>query len=152
MVAVSRILADKGSQVHAIAAGASVLEAAELMNTHKIGALVVTEGGPAGDAATGVVGIVTERDVLRRVVARRRDPAETRVREIMTREVICCQVDTPLDDARNLFMQKKIRHLPVLDAQGTLAGLISIGDINAHELDGTQLEIQYLHEYLMGRG
>ena len=152
MPAVSRILADKGSQVHAISAQASVLEAAELMNTHKIGALVVAEGDARADVAAGVVGIVTERDVLRRAVARRRDPAETRVSEIMTREVICCQVDTPLKEARNLFMQKKIRHLPVLDERGRLAGLISIGDINAHELDGTQLEIQYLHEYLMGRG
>ncbi|MEX0885963.1 MAG: CBS domain-containing protein [Phycisphaeraceae bacterium] len=145
MATVSRILAGKGARVHTIDVAASVLDAARRMNEQRIGGLVVT--GPDGQ----VVGIVTERDVLRRLVAQRRDPGETPVGEIMTRDVICCQPQTPVDEARQLFMQKRIRHLPVLDEQGGLAGLISIGDINAHDLDGQQLEIRYLHEYIHGR-
>lgn len=144
MPSVERILARKGAHVVTIEPQASALDAALLMNEHHLGALVVVEEGH-------VAGIVTERDMLRRVVAKRRDPAECAVAEVMTRHVVCCRPDTPIQEARALFMHRRIRHLPVVSDRGALQGLISIGDVNAWELDGQEQEIHYLHEYLFGR-
>lgn len=144
MPTVQQILARKGSQVLTIAPTRSVLDAALLMNEHKIGALVVVEAGQ-------VMGIITERDMLRRLVAKRRDPADTTVDQIMTREVICCRPNATIDETRTVFMQRRIRHLPVVDDDGTLVGMVSLGDMNAWELDGQELELNYLHEYIHGR-
>ena len=114
------------------------------MNECKIGALVV-------QANWQVVGMFTERDVLRRVVAERKDPATTKISDVMTHDVICAKVTHTIDEARTLLKTRKIRHLPVLDEAGALAGLISIGDLNAWELDGREAEIHNLHEYIYGR-
>jgi CBS domain-containing protein len=124
---------------------ADVLRAAVLMNEKKIGALVVI------DDAGAVVGMFTERDVLHRVVAQRRDPATTLVSDVMTGAVLCCQPDTHLDEARAVMKTKRIRHLPVVDAKGALAGMISIGDLNAYLSAGQEQTIHLLQEYMYGR-
>ena len=98
-----------------------------------------------------VQGIITERDVLSRVVADRRDPAGMRVLDAMTVEVVCCQLRTSLDEARSVFKNRRIRHLPVLDEQGQLIGLVSIGDLNAYHADAQEQTIHFLHEYILGR-
>jgi CBS domain-containing protein len=138
------ILAGKGSQVRTIGKGASVLQAALLMNEHKIGALVVLE-------QKQIAGMFTERDVLRRVVGEQRDPARTTVAEVMTTEVACCTSATTLDEARVAMKDRRIRHLPVVDDQGRLLGLISIGDLNAYQAASQEQTIHLLHEYLYGR-
>jgi CBS domain-containing protein len=141
---VKSILADKGGQVWSVRPGASVLDAAMLMNDHKIGALVVLEGGR-------LVGIFTERDVLRRVVGEGRNPAATRVADVMTAELICCGPDTTLEEARGVMKNRRIRHLPVLDGEGRLMGLVSIGDLNARMEHAQEQHIHLLNEYLYGR-
>src|SRR5262249_6888771 len=93
MPRVRDILEKKGDHVWTIGKSAKVLDAALLMNEHKIGALVVLDQGD-------VVGMFTERDVLVRVVAERRDPATTHVADVMTVEVFCCTPETPLDEAK----------------------------------------------------
>jgi CBS domain-containing protein len=138
------ILEKKGSAVLTIEPDATVLDAVERMNEHRVGAVVVCDGGR-------VRGIFTERDLLRRVVGERRDPAATRLSEVMTTEVVCAQPFTGVDEARSIFMQQRIRHLPVVDRDGRLRGLASIGDLNAWQLDGQEAEIHYLHEYMFGR-
>ena len=143
MSTIKQILSHKGSQVLSISPQASVLDAALLMNEHKIGALVVLDHGK-------VAGIFTERDVLRRVVAERLDSATVKVGDAMTREVICCRPQTDLEEARGVFMKRRIRHLPVVEEDGQLHGMISIGDLNAWDRDGQQRTIHYLHEYLYG--
>lgn len=145
MTKVQDILSTKGNQVLSIGPAADVLNAAVLMNEHKIGALVVI------DDAGLVAGMFTERDVLHRVVAQRRDPATTTVDEVMTKAVLCCQTDTPLDEARAAMKNKRIRHLPVVDAKGALVGLISIGDLNAFHTAGQEQTIHLLQEYMYGR-
>ena len=144
MPTVQHVLERKGSQILTIGPDASALDAARLMNEHKIGALVVVD-------QEQVVGIVTERDMLRRVVAKRRDPAEADVRQVMTHEIVCAQPQMHLDEARSIFMHKRIRHLPVVDDAHQLVGMISIGDLNAWQLDGQEQELHYLHEYIHGR-
>ncbi|MEM1097410.1 MAG: CBS domain-containing protein [Planctomycetota bacterium] len=143
MPRVTELLHRKGTDVTTIEPSARVIDAATLMNRRRIGALVVVEAGR-------VVGMFTERDVLRRVVAERLDPAAISVSEVMTRDVVSCIADDGMDHARKLFMQQRVRHLPVLDERGHLAGLISIGDLNAWDLTGTRVHVQALEEYLYG--
>jgi len=138
------ILEQKVRDVVCIAPSATVRDAAEKMNEHRIGSLVVIEGDR-------VAGMFTERDVLRRVVGEGRDPMRTAVRDVMTRDVICCGSRMTVDEARGLLKHKRIRHLPVLDEDQRLVGMISIGDLNAWELNGQEVAIANLHEYIYGR-
>ena len=146
MSTVQTILEKKGSHVWTVGKEATVLQAALLMNEHKVGGLVVTDGGRIG-------GMFTECDVLRRVVGEQRDPARTTVAEVMTqaRDVICCSPDTPLDEASTAMKTRRIRHLPVVDGDGQLIGLVSIGDLNAHQQAAQEQTIFLLHEYMHGR-
>jgi CBS domain-containing protein len=144
MVTVKDLLTNKGSQVVSVSKYATVLDAALLMNNHRIGAVVVIDQDHVG-------GMFTERDILRRVVAERRDPATTRVEEVMTTEVMCCTLETTLEEARGSMKNRRIRHLPVVDGDHRLLGLISIGDLNAHQSTAQEQTIHLLHEYLYGR-
>lgn len=144
MAQVRDIVAVKGSHVMSIGRHATVLDAAVLMNDFKIGALVVID-----DAK--VVGIITERDVLRRVVAERRDPAEATVEEVMTRDIVVCTPDADIDEASLLMKERRVRHLPVIDSDGGMVGLISIGDVNAFHANSQEKTIYHLHEYIYGR-
>jgi CBS domain-containing protein len=144
MAKVSEILAEKGSHILSIGIDATVLDAALLMNEHQVGALVVIDAGQ-------VVGIFSERDVLRRIVAERRDPATTTIQSVMTADVVCGTPETPIEEARSVMKRRRIRHLPVVDETHGVLGMISIGDLNAWHLDGQEKTIHYLQEYLYGR-
>jgi len=137
---VEDILKKKGADVAAVERDSAVIEAARLMNERRIGALVVT----AGDQ---VVGIFTERDVMNRVVAAKRSAETTKVADVMTSPCACCRSDTTLEECRNVMTDKRIRHLPVVDA-GRLRGMVSMGDLMAAEAAQRQQTIEYLHEYL----
>jgi len=144
MANVRDLLAVKGTHVLSIGVHATVLDAAVLMNEHKIGALVVIDQGR-------VVGMFTERDVLRRIVAERRDPAAARIGEVMTADVVCGVPETSLEEASTVMKERRIRHLPICGTDGILAGLISIGDLNAFHADSQERTIHHLNEYLYGR-
>ena len=143
MAKVLNVLQKKGTQVFSIGPDASVLDAALLMNEHQVGGLVVLQNSK-------VAGIITERDLLRKVIVQRKDPAAVTVRDAMTAEVYVCKKDASIEDARTLFMQRRIRHLPVVDDHGRLEGMISIGDINGWKLHGHEQTIHYLKAYLYG--
>ena len=144
MPTVQDVLANKGATLHAVKSDMSVLLATQLMNEHKIGAVVVTENGR-------VAGIFTERDVLTRVVAAQLPPADTLVGDVMTRDVICCDANSDLDEVSAIMKNRRIRHLPVCHCEGQLAGLISIGDVNAHYASNQQQQIHFLSDYIYGR-
>ncbi|HUE17157.1 MAG TPA: CBS domain-containing protein [Planctomycetaceae bacterium] len=144
MAAVQEILTKKGRQILSIGTHASSLDAAMLMNSHKVGSLLVMEGQT-------VVGIITERDLLERVLAGRRDPVQTSVVDVMTAEVLCCQPQTSIEEARAVMMNRRVRHLPVVDDDGQLHGLISIGDLNAYEAYSQEQTIHVMTEYIHGR-
>lgn len=143
MATVRDILSAKGSQVVEIGPHATAFDAALLMNEHKIGGLVVCD-------EKGIRGIVTERDILRRVVSCRRDPSATLVLDIMTPDVMCCQPHTTLEEARVVMRERRFRHIPVLDAGGKLCGIISISDLNAHDVQSKEMTIHLLHQYIQG--
>jgi CBS domain-containing protein len=145
MPSVMDILADKGTDVYTISPSATVLEATHAMNDQKIGALVVKDSGGR------VMGIFTERDVLRRVIAEEKSPNSVRVGEVMTRDLVCCPPETDLDEASRIMRDSRVRHLPVCDADGTLLGLVSIGDLNAYHASSQEAQIHFLSEYVYGR-
>jgi CBS domain-containing protein len=144
MPRVQDILAHKGDRVHTIGPQASVLDAAVLMNQEKIGCLVVLDGNH-------VVGMFSERDILRRVVAACLDPAATAVGDIMTDEVVCCRLHTKLLEARGVMKNRRIRHMPVLNDDESLCGIISIGDLNAHDMHEQESTIYIMEQYIYGR-
>jgi CBS domain-containing protein len=144
MATVSDILAHKGSTVLSIGPEATAHDAAVRMQEHKIGSLLVMSGGE-------IVGIVTERDILSRVVVPQREPTETAVHEIMTEEVACCQPCTSLEEARGVLKNRRLRHLPVIDGEDRICGMISIGDLNAFDAHDQELTIHVLREYITGR-
>jgi CBS domain-containing protein len=144
MPSVRDILAAKPPQLLSIGPDATVLDAAILMNDHKVGCLVVLDSGNLG-------GIFSERDILHGVVVPRRDPAETPVREVMTTEVACCQPHTTLEEARSVMKNRRIRHLPVLESDHRLCGMVSIGDLNAWQANDHEQTIQVLTDYIYGR-
>src|SRR5438309_6177913 len=108
MPTVRDILAKKGSDVITVAPKETVLHAAELMNERGIGRLVVAEGARP-------VGIFTERDILPRVVAQRRDPTTTRVAGAITSPGVACAPDTSVEGCAAMMTAKHIRHLPAVE-------------------------------------
>jgi len=99
----------------------SVYEAVKLMNENRIGCLVVLQYGQ-------VVGIVTERDMLERVLEKCRNPKETKVTEIMTKRVIVGKLGIRLDEAAKLMFEKKVKKLPIVEGN-RLVGLVTLTDL-----------------------
>jgi CBS domain-containing protein len=144
MATVASLLAGKSSHVYSINADATVLEATQKMNRHRIGSLMVTDGDH-------IVGILSERDILTRVVAEEKHPCQVKVNDAMTTDVVVVSPDTSIEDASTIMQTRRVRHLPVCDAEGRLLGLISIGDLNARHATDQEVTIMHLHEYLYGR-
>jgi CBS domain-containing protein len=144
MATLRHILAEKGSHVWTVNRDAFVLPSVHRMNESHIGSLVVLDGDD-------VVGIFSERDLLRRVVGENRDPATTRVGDVMTTSLIWGTDRTTVEEARTIMRDYRVRHLPMRDEDGRLCGIISIGDLNAYLLATQEFEIHELHEYLYGR-
>lgn len=143
MAQVRDILQRKEPQIWSIGPDATVLQAALVMTEHRVGALVVLDQGQ-------LIGMFSERDLLRRVVAQEREPAHTIVRDVMTSEVICCSPETSIEEARGVMKNRRFRHLPVV-VDNRLIGLVSIGDLNAYLTADQEQTIFLLSEYLYGR-
>lgn len=122
----------------------AVIEAVELMNRERIGAvLVMDEDHP--------VGIFTERDVLARVVATGRDSARTLVESVMTSNLIGVRLTTTVDEAMQVVTSKRCRHLPVTDDGGNVVGMVSIGDLTRWVVRDRENRIEDLTDYITGR-
>lgn len=140
MATVNDILNVKGREVVTVSPKSTVIDASRLMNRAGIGGVVVVE-------SEKVVGIFTERDVLRRVVSDQRDPTKTLVSEVMTADVFTVRSDTPLDGCSSLITAKRIRHIPVVD-DGGMRGIITSGDLLAYQVREQQDTIDYLNRYV----
>lgn len=140
MTIVKEILAEKGSDVVTMTADASVVNAARVMNERGIGGVVVTDG-------KRMVGIFTERDILRRVVAEKRDPATTRVRDVMTSPVMTCRPAASIEELMSVVTTKRIRHIPVMDGD-TLVGIVTSGDLLAYQVREQADTIEFLNSYV----
>jgi CBS domain-containing protein len=136
----AEILADKGRDVFEIEADASVFEAVQRMVELNVGSLVVREGGETA-------GIVTERDYLRRVTLEGRTDRETLVREIMSSPLIVVSPETTVEEAMALMTERRVRHLPVVE-EGSVVGLVSIGDLVKFTSRKQSSEIELLTHYI----
>lgn len=139
---VRQLLADKGADVCSIRPEASVYEALELMASRNIGSLAVMAGG-------SLIGIVSERDYARKVVLLGRASRETRVADVMTSEVIVVGLDDTVKDCMRLMTERKVRHLPVVEA-GSVVGLVSIGDVVKAIMSEQSFVIEQLQTYIQG--
>jgi CBS domain-containing protein len=137
------ILETKGTMVHCTSPAALVLAAVDEMCRQHVGALLVMDGESA-------VGIVSERDLMKRVLLERRDPAATRIDEVMTRDVVCVPVDASPGEAMRIMTERRCRHLPVV-VDGKVVGMVSIGDLVRWTSRNDEFEIRMLQEYLQGR-
>ena len=139
---ISVLLEHKGPTVFSVPPDVTVAAAAKEMDLHKVGAILVMENGR-------IVGILTERDVLTRVVVAGLDPKDTPVKQIMTPDPITVPSTTTVEQVMELFTNKRFRHLPVVD-NGRLAGLISIGDILRRTVETHRHEAEQLKQYITG--
>jgi CBS domain-containing protein len=139
----AKILEEKGDEVLAIEADASVFEAITRMVEANVGALLVTDEGD-------IAGIVTERDYLRRVTLKGRTDKETAIREIMSSPLIVATPQMTIDECMALMTDRRIRHVPVVE-DGQVVGIVSIGDVVKFKSNQQSYEIQYLHEYISAR-
>ena len=140
MNTLQEILDEKGDEVLRIDAGVSVLEAVEQMVDANVGSLLVTDRGED-------VGIVTERDYLRRVALSGRTEEEILVREIISSPLIVATRDTTVDECMALMTDRRIRHVPVVDGDAVI-GIVSIGDLVKFTSKRQSFEIKYLTDYI----
>lgn len=139
----SAVLQDKGRQIYTTSAAATVQEAVRVMNEKGVGSLLVVNAG-------SLDGIITERDVLRRVVDSGRHPALTRVGDVMTAEPLSVPADMRVEEAMTLMTDRRLRHLPVGGPGGELLGVVSIGDLLRWVSLHQQEHIQRMAEYITG--
>jgi len=119
---------------------AGVSEATRVMEASNVGIVAVLDG-------TKLVGLFSERDVVRRVVNCGRDPHRTPVEEVMTRTIVVASIDEDCQAAMHKMDQANIRHLPIVDG-GALIGMLSVRDIIQSQVQKLTSEIHYLKDYI----
>lgn len=140
MKTVKQMLEEKGGALYSVSPESSVLEAIKLMADRGIGALVVLDGGR-------LAGMISERDYARKIILHGRSSHATAVREIMTTTVVTVRSEQTVEDCMALMTDKRIRHLPVVDA-GKLAGILSIGDLVKEVIADREETIRQLESYI----
>ncbi len=143
METVQHLLQTKNSEIWSVSPEATVFEALQLMAEKDVGALLVMEGEK-------LVGIFSERDYARKVILQDRSSRQTRVREIMTSQVVCVSPEQTLDECMALMTARHIRHLPVVDRDERVVGVVSIGDVVKAVISDQALLISHLHNYILG--
>ena len=140
MKTVAQMLERKPTGVISISPDAAVLDALKLLAEKDIGAVLAMEG-------TRLVGIFSERDYARKVALKGKATSDTRVSDIMTREVVFVTPAQTNEDCMALMTQKRIRHLPVIDKDRVL-GVLSIGDLVKDAISEQQFIISQLEHYI----
>ncbi len=128
-----------------VEAGTTVLEAIHLMVQKRVGAVAVVEQGR-------LAGIFTERDVMVKVVPARHDPAGTTMAEVMTTAVESASVETTPGEALALMVERHFRHLPIVDLEGRVLGMLSIRNLLESRVDDLTRELDSLESYLTADG
>ena len=137
---VQDILQSKGGQVVSVAPGDTIGNVARVLADRRIGAVLVREEGK-------VVGVFSERDVVRGLARHGAQALERPVSDLMTREVITCKPAETVHDVMERMTARRIRHLPVLD-NGQLTGIVSIGDLVKARIEEAEREASDLREYI----
>ncbi len=139
---VEHILARKGREVKTIRPDVSIAEALRRLRAEGIGSLVVSENG------TNLAGILSDRDILNAIADHGIDVLGESVRSVMTAKVFTCARDDRVSALMALMTDRRIRHIPVVEKDGRLCGMVSIGDVVKQRLDDIQSEADALREYV----
>lgn len=142
MATIKHVLDKKGRSVHGISQDASVFDALTVMAEHDIGSLIVSENHK-------LVGIITERHYSREIALKGRTSPQTRVRDIMSRDVVCARLEQSVEECMAVMTARALRHLPVLD-QGEIVGIVSIGDMVKSVIEDQKFIIEELEHYIHG--
>ena len=143
MKTLKQMLAGKQRPLVVVSPNDSVFHALTLMAQHNVGALMVLNGEQ-------LVGIFSERDYARKVILHGKSSKETLVSEIMSDKVAYVTPSTTLDECMALMTDKHFRHLPVLEEDGTVVGIISIGDLVKETISNQEFQIKQLEHYISG--
>jgi CBS domain-containing protein len=146
MITIATILRDKGSNVVSVGALDALGEVARILAENRIGAVLVRDG--AGD----VLGIVSERDVVRAMATHGRDAVALAAADIMTRSLHTVTPMSHVTEALGLMTDRRVRHLPVIEADGGLAGMVSIGDLVKARIAEAVHEVEELRHFVEGAG
>lgn len=138
---VSDILSRKGALVHTVMPGTSVAQIAQQLSVRRIGSVLVLDDEQ-------VVGIVSERDLVRALASHGAAALELEARNVMTRDVVTCDPDESIDRVTELMTRGRFRHLPVV-RRGELLGLVSIGDVVKARIEEATHETEALKAYIV---
>jgi CBS domain-containing protein len=139
---VRNILAEKGNVIFSVEPTISVYRAIELMAEKNIGGLLITENEK-------LVGIFTERDYARKLILKGKSSKDTLIGELMTRNPFTVTRETSIDECMRMMSGKRIRHLPVVE-EGSLIGIVSIGDVVRFIIEEQKGIIEHLEHYITG--
>ena len=139
---IQEILDHKGAALWTVSPDATVFEAIQMMSDKNVGALLVTDKGK-------LVGVLSERDYTRKIALKGKSSKETRVREIISRDVIKATPHHSIEDCMRLMTEHRVRHLPVLDGD-RIAGVVSIGDLVNWIISAQTTTISQLETYISG--
>ncbi|MEL6436569.1 MAG: CBS domain-containing protein [Pseudomonadota bacterium] len=138
---VAAILSDKGGDVFTLKSDVSIMDAANALREHKVGALIVSD-----DTKT-IDGILSERDIVRGVAERGAASLQETVANLMTRDVITCSEESTVSDLMELMTSGRFRHLPVVRGND-LIGIVSIGDIVKRRIADVEREAEEIRSYI----
>ncbi|HZS52918.1 MAG TPA: CBS domain-containing protein [Bryobacteraceae bacterium] len=140
---VGMIIKEKGGDVWFIGPDATVYEALEAMADKRVGALLVMQAGK-------LLGIISERDYARKIILAGRSSKTTPVSDIMSSPALTVNAETSVDDAMHTMTEYRIRHLPVVDSEGNVSGIISVGDLVKWIITSHEQTIEQLENYISG--
>ncbi|MFO7938004.1 MAG: CBS domain-containing protein [Kiritimatiellia bacterium] len=141
---VGHLLLKKGSDIITISADDTVYNAVKIMDENAVGSLLIL------DDKGSVAGIFSERDCFRKVVLEGKPSKDVKVGDVMTKKVIYVSPENTVDDCMALMTEKRFRHLPVIDDDGKIHGVISSGDLVKHVANEEEFLIQNLEKYIQG--
>jgi CBS domain-containing protein len=141
---VESILDHKGHHIWFIGPEATVFDAIRWMSEKNVGALLVIESGD-------LLGIISERDYTRKVILENRSSKQAAVREIMTTDVTTIAPDAIVEEAMRVMTRHRVHHLPVVDHDGRVVGVVSMGDLVERTIATQRLVLEQLEGYIIGR-
>lgn len=136
-----QILKEKGAEVYAVAESATLRECAELLETRRVGAMVIL------NEAGGLIGVISERDIVRNIARIGASALQCTVGEVMTRKVVTAKPRDTVESAMSRMTDRRIRHLPVVEG-GRMIGVVSIGDLVKWRLAEAHAEVEAIRSYI----
>ncbi|HCZ17165.1 MAG TPA: histidine kinase [Candidatus Accumulibacter sp.] len=143
MKTIRQILDSKSGPLVTVSPDDAVFKALQVMAEHNVGAVLVVDGDH-------LLGIFSERDYARKMILFGKSSKETPIREIMTDKVLCVTPDRTVDECMALMTDRHFRHLPVLDGDRRILGVVSIGDVVKETISAQQFLIDELGKYISG--